>query len=381
MDSPPKTSNPPPQQNRQARKLKKTVKKVQKQDRTVARGTGESKAYVRQDVNARTKSKAKNLDNVGPLPELPEKSSGSVYLPVTDETKEEVWNQVILAMKRMENLDYEITEQEEEVHAYGMKYYHDTFMLARTRLVLVDGQLNIEMRRLEGDGFAFSDEFRRELQESLDHITDEVEPQAEPQPLEENEEPSLMYLDLSDEMSMEIIPYWLESLRPGPGMVYDQVKVYSALSSLGWNCTDDANLEVLAGHAADIVDPVTGIMAQTQHLPTAYFGAVCLSKFAEVGAIEPTLDIIRNCCSSIDNWANPENMNSLAAQQVTRSREILRLLVQTILTLAPNAPIDESEDKELYEQTVASLESVSDQYDEEQGLPWDFEVVREALQV
>lgn len=366
--------------HRQNKKLRNEARDVQGPHRAVTKAAHQEVMFDSQ-ANTRSKVKAANLDSVGPVPELPEKNPGSVYLPVTDENQSEVWTQVVTAMKRMDNLDYEISNQEEEVHAYGMKYYHDTFTLARTRLVTVDGQLNIEMRRLEGDGFAFSDEFRRELQESLNHITDDVEPQAEPLPLEENEDSSLMYLDLSDEMSQEIIPYWLESLRPGPGMVYDQVKVYSALSSLGWNCTDEANLGVLTQHSADIVEPVVGIMARTEHLPTAYFGAVCLTKFAEAGAIEPTLSTLRSICESINNWASSERMTDLAAQQVTRSREILRLLVQTILLLAPSVPIDESEDSDLYEELVRSLESVSDQFDEERGLPWSLDEVRAALQV
>lgn len=365
---------------RQNKKLRAQATSSNGVHRAVAKSAQQDVMFDSQ-ANTRTKVKAQSLDSVGPLPELPEKNPGSVYLPVTDENQGEVWAQVVLAMKRMDNLDYEISNQEEEVHAYGMKYYHDTFTLARTRLVTVDGQLNIEMRRLEGDGFAFSDEFRRELQESLNHITQDMEPQAEPLPLEENDDSSLLYLDLSDEMSQEIIPYWLDSLRPGPGMVYDQVKVFSALSSLGWNCTDEANLGVLAQHAADIVEPVTGIMAQTEHLPTAYFGAVTLTKLAEVDAVEASLSTLRSICESINNWANPVNMTNLAAQQVTRSREILRLLVQIILRLAPQCPIDESEDRDLYEETVGSLESVSDQYDEERGLPWSLDEVREVLQV
>merc|ERR1719168_584184 len=112
---------------------------------------------------------------------------------------------------------------------------YDSFVLARTRLVRLeeDGeQIYIELRKLEGDGFAFTDDFQRHLETQLKDITIEDERPA-PQP-----KPEAMYLDLSDEnLREEVLSNWFQSMRPVPSgnaLVYNDIEAYKAMSSLGW---------------------------------------------------------------------------------------------------------------------------------------------------
>jgi len=280
------------------------------------------------------------------IPKEQEKLGGAFYLPVKGEDVA-TWKLVIEALESMEdcdiNVDKEITE---EFNAYGLQYYHDTFALARTRLCQLekaDGTF-LEIHRMEGDGFVFADEFKKKLTEKLGDSVEDVET-VEPIAAESATDSFLNYLDLSNEaVATDMIRHWLSALKPKGGVKYDHRQIYETLSSLGWNCTEEANFKALSDYSDHIVGPVLEILRhpETLSVPTAYFGAMCLEKFVQEGVIPEamktfkTVSMLFEVLEKFWTEAPPyeHGKQGAAGLQVTRSRQVLRLLLSTIQKLS-----------------------------------------------
>lgn len=284
-----------------------------------------------------------------------------MYIPVTLANADQVWQRVVEAMRSMDSADYnEVGEEGDEpsYDCYSLKYLYDSFVLARTRLVRLeeDGeQIYIELRKLEGDGFAFTDDFQRHLEKQLEDITKPDE-RPEPQP-----RPEAMFLDLSDEtLREEIVSNWFTSLRPvvsGNTLVYNDVEAYKAISSLGWNTKSPENFEILKAYSEEIVDCSMNILNATSHLPTAYFAAVTLNEFAQNKQFNADWGHVKIMSSAILNWSE-EGTGEVATMQVTRSREVVRVLSSTLLAVGPTL---EAEGKKKAEMSiVAMLEKLQD---------------------
>merc|ERR1719204_489031 len=243
------------------------------------------------------------------------------------------------------------------------------FMLARTQICKIEGKGDdkfLEIHRLEGDGFVFSDTFKKNLVDQIEEYVEDVKA-AEPQPLENEKDGFLNFLDLSDDaIAADMIQHWLSTLKPKGGVDYDAREVFQTLSSLGWNCNDENNLKTLADYNDHIVGPVMEILRHPEmtHVPTAYFGAMCIDRFVQADAIPKDTKRVKN----IDEM------------QVTRSGEVLRLLISILTKLVQGATGEQPEgfadkvdtvlsglSQVLGEKSIANLRSLFEVEDEVQA--------------
>lgn len=277
---------------------------------------------------------------------LEERHKACIYIPCSVADPQEVWHRVVDAIRKMDSADFnEIEESGDEptYDIYSLKYMYDSFVLARTRLVRLedegDGeQIFIELRKLEGDGFAFTDEFQRHLEQELEEITLADE---RPKPQAKDE---VLYLDLSDEVIREeITSNWFKNLRPtssGTTLVYNEIETYKAMSALGWNLTSPENFDILLqNHQEDILTSTMNVLNATQHLPTAYFSALTLSQFANAGELDANWSNVKLLCEAGVHWSE-ETSSKFAGMQISRSREVVRLLTSVLKQVGPNCPED-----------------------------------------
>lgn len=289
-----------------------------------------------------------------------EKIGGAFYLPVKKDVPS-TWTAVLEALQNLPDCDVNLEEQE-QFNAYGLQYFHDTFMLARTRLCKLEGEEGnfLEIHKLEGDGFVFADHFKKNLTEQIGEFVEDVDSVA-PVQSENVKNPSLNYLDLSDETSAtDMIQHWLQTLKPKGGVKYDHMQIYETLSCLGWNVNEEANFKALVDYGDYIVAPILEILRHedTNHVPTAYFGAMCINKFVEEDAVPEaakTWNSVFMLVEAMEKFClqeRREKAKNVAEMQVTRSREVLRLLISILEKFVPTVK------GELNEQLPAKVESV-----------------------
>jgi len=266
------------------------------------------------------------------------------YLPLKQK-ETETWNAVIEALCSLEDCDVSISDN---FSAYGLQYHHDKFMLARTQICKIEGKGDdqfLEIHRLEGDGFVFSDTFKKNLVEKIEDYVTDVEA-AEPQPLENEKDGFLNYLDLSDDaIAADMIQHWLSTLKPKGGVKYNAGEVFQTLSSLGWNCNDENNLKTLTEYNDHIVGPIMEILRHPEmtHVPTGYFGAMCIDRFVQADAIPKDMKTwasVFMLVEAMEKYCVPEDPNrvkNIDEMQVTRSGEVLRLLISILTKLTQEA--------------------------------------------
>jgi len=300
------------------------------------------------DFFAKLKPKTIEVNDDGSTMPEQEKIGGAFYLGVKD-TMVNTWQATVEALQSMENCDINL-EEASDYTAFGLQYYHDSFTLARTRIVKLEGEEGefLEIHKLEGDGFVFADQFKKNLVEKIGDKVQDVD-SFDPVPSENVKEPSLNYLDLSDEaIAMDMIQHWLSTLRPKAGVKYDHRQIYETLSCLGWNINEEANFKVLEDYSDHIVGPVLEILRhpETNYVPAAYFGAMCIDKFVQEDAVPEDVKTWNSvfmlveamekfCLTEID----PKERN-VGDFQVTKSREVLRLLISILMKFAPTVSGD-----------------------------------------
>jgi len=272
-----------------------------------------------------------------------EKVGGAYYLQANKDVSA-TWDAVVEALRGLDKCDVNLQDQE-NMCAYGLQYFRDTFMLARTRLCKVEGEQGnfLEINRLQGDGFVFADVFKKNLMEKVGDFVEDVDT-AEPIPSENAKDSFLNYLDLTDEFSAsKMIQHWLQTLKPNGGIKYDQTAIFETLSSLGWNCNEENNFNVLKDYSDYIVSPILEILRheETNFVPTAYFGALCLDKFVTEKAIPEEVNTWSSVFMLVEAMekfctTNPDSESCFADLQVTQSREVLKLLVSILTKFAPN---------------------------------------------
>jgi len=295
-----------------------------------------------------------------------EQLAPAFYLPLKQGAGE-TWKAVLEALHSLKECDVSVSDK---YNAYGLQYYHNTFMLARTRLCKIEGKGDdkfLEIHRLEGDGFVFSDTFKKNLVEQIGDYVEDVEA-VEPQPLENEKDDFLNYLDLSDDsIAADMIQHWLAALKPKGGVKYDNREIFETLSSLGWNCNDENNLKALAEYNDYIVGPIMEILRHPEmtHVPTAYFGSMCLDRFVQGNVVPKDMKSwasIYMLVEAMEKFCIPEEpdkVKNIGDLQVTRSREVLRLLNSILMKLAPEATGEQPKDLAAKVDTVLSgLENV-----------------------
>jgi len=179
--------------------------------------------------------------------------------------------------------------------------------------------------------------------EKVGDVVEDVDT-AEPVPSENAKDSFLNYLDLTDEFSAsKMIQHWLQTLKPNGGIKYDQTAIFETLSSLGWNCNEENNFNVLKDYSDYIVSPILEILRheETNFVPTAYFGALCLDKFVTEKAIPEEVNTWSSVFMLVEAMEkfctiNPDSESCFADLQVTQSREVLKLLVSILTKFAPN---------------------------------------------
>jgi len=274
------------------------------------------------------KAVTSNLPNV-------EQQMGSYYLPATQPDAAQTWQALVDALKLCQNTDINV---EQEMEASAIKYHQDSFMLARARVVNIqgkDGVNFVELTKLEGDGFTFADEFRTELVKNLGKA---VDPVSFLTPQNKFEDKELMYLDLQGEGAEDIIQHWIGVLRPEAGMKYDDINVFKTLASIAFNSTSETNLKVLSQYQQHIVPVILDILSGSNdklvrlRLPAQYFSSVILQKFVANGFVPQESYTWRNVKSVVDAAVlcySGENIG----MEVTRSRETLRNLIDVLTNM------------------------------------------------
>lgn len=267
---------------------------------------------VAQKVNLSNDQKASSIPAT-----IGGKLTSAFYIPVhSNKDDKAVWEEVQTVFDAMPEHDW-TPDADKDFDAHSCKYSMNTYMLAHTRLCRVKGddQLLIELRKLEGNGFTFHDEYKKNLQKKFEQPTAPAEKQ----------DPEFLYLDLSDPSSADMIETWLDDLLPETDLVYNQSRCYSALSTLGWNLKDDSNYKVLSEHREKVIQRTINILRHVDHLATIYFAALCLSQFAargELGSLPwENLAVISG---TIQEWSGDKKGD------ISRSREVIRLLVNVL---------------------------------------------------
>jgi len=303
------------------------------------------------------------------IPTVPNKLGGAFYLPVTVDA-EKAWAQIEKAMIALSNADVTIADQKKDKYkSFALKYFRDSFMLAQASLTQVEGEgknLYVELRKLEGDGFVFADEFKPELTTNLGDVVkdapliDEIKPESV-KPDEKNAKDK--YLELNSELSLPIIENWLTSFRPVGGMKYDQMLISESLTVMGWNCTDADNFKVLSEYTHDIVGPILSILRlpETTYLPSAFYAAKILNEFAKGKAFEDEL-LNWQTVETIAKTVMKFGQNNLGGE-VTSSREAAGLLISTLKHLAPQIPKTETCSKEIVQVLLDLVKSYPDDAD------------------
>jgi len=308
------------------------------------RDSGAEKEVENNQLYSKFKAESFVVDNNDADIREIQQHAASFYLPLKQGAGE-TWKAVLEALHSLNECDVSVSDK---YNAFGLQYYHNTFMLARTRLCKIEGKGDdkfLEIHRLEGDGFVFSDTFKKNLVEKIDDYVVDVEA-AVPQDLEHEKDEFLSFLDLTDEtIAADMIQHWLLSLKPKGGVKYDNREIFETLSSLGWNSNDEKNLKALAEYNDHIVGPIMEILRHPdmQHVPTARFGAMCIDRFVQGDAIP----------KDIKNWASilmiveamekfcvpedPKRVKNIDELQVTRSGEVLKLCISILTKLAPEA--------------------------------------------
>jgi len=289
---------------------------------------------------AKQVQQSKQSSEEAQIESLPEQIAGAFYLPLKMDA-DQAWERISNAMSKLDKMDLGTLEEDDKYTAYGLQYFRDTFMLARSKLVEVEGIDGnfLELRRLEGDGFVFADEFKKNLVEQLSDVVEDAECSI-PIAAEETIDPLLQYLDLSDEdNAAEMITLWLNDLRPRGGVKYNQARIFESLSSLAWNATDETNFKVLADYSDDIIDCTLQVInhEETKHLPTVYFAALCLNTFVKGDAVNDELktwETVGAICETINHWCVLGSEANYASQQVTSSTQIFELLLSTLEVFA-----------------------------------------------
>merc|ERR1719228_2435783 len=288
-----------------------------------------------------------NPDNVPNISES-QKVGGAFYLPVTKGVAE-AWQEVVKGLESLEDCDVNVSKElTDNFNAFGLQYYQDTYMLARTRFVKQDDEVFLELNKMEGDGFVFADHFKKNLVEKVGDCVKDIET-AEPIAAESAKDSSLLYLELSNEVvATDLIKQWLTTLRPRAGVAYDQLQIRQTLCSLGWNSTNADNLKALEVYGDHIIGPVLEILRheETKHVATAYFGALTLNSFVHGNAVPEELktwesifmlvEAMQKFC--VDSQSAEEDEAKI---QVTQSREVLRLFLSILEKLAPEVQGDQ----------------------------------------
>jgi len=277
-----------------------------------------------------------------------EKIGGAFYLPLKNKDLDATWGAITEALKSLKNCDVNI--EKDTFNAFGLQYYHDTFMLARTRLCKLekeDGEF-LEIHRLQGDGFVFADEFKKNLVKDLDKFVQDVK-SVDPVPSENAKDAKLNFLDLSDEaIATDMIQQWLQTLKPKGGVKYDHRQIYETLSALGWNLNDEANFKVLNDYSDYIVGPILEILRhpETNFVPTAYFGVMAIKAFVAAKAVPKDMQSWKSVLMLVEALEKfcfteqPAKVKGIADLQVTRSREVLTQIVSILKEFVPLATGD-----------------------------------------
>jgi len=241
--------------------------------------------------------------------------------------------------------------------AYSLKYFQNTFALARSMLCYVEGDdaLLLEINRMEGDGFGFADLFVKEFSNELGDLCSKPvfveDPEIQQKQIEHQDEE---FLDLSADVGEEMIEHWLSALRPAGGIKYNAERIYDALSSLGWNCQDPTNYERLKEYVDDIVEPIFSIFLRQEgkdsvgvdHIPSVFYACKILNQFAVQGDIELTNVTVASLCAMGLRYCDPENGQE-SVHKIKTSKQSLHLIFETLETIASKIPENAERDEDM----------------------------------
>lgn len=278
------------------------------------------------------------------VPLIPEKLKGAFYLTVNSDDPPAAWESIANTLEQNTNADSQIeplNDSETDYRAFTIKFFNDSYMLARSTLCQLEGddQLLLEMNRLEGDGFGFADLFVKEFGENVGDICDPPEMIEDPE-LEAARQENLNdeFLQLDADIGNEMVEHWLTNLRPAGGVKYDHMKIYETLSTLGWNCQESSNYEILREYSDDIVGPVLNILhnEDMDFIPSLFYGSKILRTFATQGGFNEEMlnyDTVATVCSiALKACGGVDGFES--KHQVKTSKEVLSLLFDTVEALA-----------------------------------------------
>lgn len=330
-----------------------------------------------------------NNNNIAPVMggvhSRPGRLAGAFYLAVNEEA-DAAWEHISDALKKVSVTDTTF-DPDQDYMAYSMKYFQNTYSLARSMLCTIDGadDLLLEINRLEGDGFGFADLFVKEFSEAVGEVCDAPQLVEEDAQIREAREANGAeeFLDLSADVGHEMVEHWLTNLRPDGGIKYDTNRIYEALSSLGWNCQDAANYEVLKDYAADVVTPIFEIFLKqdsVQHIPSVYYGSRILKQFAVEGDLEATNGTVASICAVALRYCDPDaDTNSI--HKIKTSKESLKLLFETLEIIAPKISTDDEKDEDMVEAMEMFLQKARGLFDNDTAMEVRIGQLTQTLQI
>lgn len=303
---------------------------------------------------------------MGGVQSRPSKLGGAYYLTVNESDPEVAWSQIGSTMNTVSHADTTINE-DENFTAYSLKYFQNTYSLARSMLCTVDGDdsLLLEINRLEGDGFGFADLFVKEFSDNVGDLCSKPVFIEDPdQARANNDHQDEEFLDLSADVGRDMIEHWLTSLRPDGGIKYDESRIYEALSSLGWNCEDEPNYQVLKEYVSDIVDPFFSIFLRqdsVDHIPSVYYGSKILKQFAVGGDLEANNTVVASICAIALRYCDPQG-DRKTVHKIRTSEQSLTLLFETLEIIAPQISEDAERDEDMVDAMSSFIQKAKDMF-------------------
>jgi len=335
----------------------------------------------------------------------------------------ETWEDLCEAIKGFQNTDinFESMDNEDNRMVYWMSTFKNMFHAGSLRYFKdQDDEFKVEAQKFSGDGFSLRDNFMTPIAEEVGHPLDEMDTA---EPIEDEED----FLDISaPEMRGPLLKSWLFSLTPTSNLNYDQVGLFSTLSLLAHNLTDDtfrtvflsiplselesetvesllstveddnetAEIRAEAGEVIDqlLCEVVTAkilmMLPNTTDVATVTFALQCLVELSDAGVVKATSNNVSALVACGTKWSDvtdeslkldPAELQAIQNGNIVRSRMVVENVGTVLVNL--DGDLDLADDvKDLARAMLAKIQTVENSpvVDIEEGR-FDVDAVAEKL--
>jgi len=335
----------------------------------------------------------------------------------------EAWEDLCEAIKGFQNTDinFESMENKDNQLVYWMSTFKNMFHSGSLRYFQdQDDEFKVEAQKFSGDGFSLRDNFMTPIAEEVGHPMDEMDTA---EPIEDEED----FLDISvPEMREPLLRSWLSSLTPTSNLNYDQVELFSTLSLLAHNLTDDnfrtaflnipvselesetvesllstveddnetAEIREVAGEVTDqlLCEVVTAkilmMLPNTTNVATVTFALQCLVALSNEGVVKATSSNVSSLVACGTKWSDvtdeslkldPTELQAIQNNNIVRSRMVVENVGTVLVNL--DGDLDLADDvKDAARAMLAKIQTIENSpvVDIEEG-QFDADAVAEKL--